>query len=330
MNKYQIFSKKDIMKQIKGLAIWVILSVVFWLANYYYPHQYIESAFYTFVALTAIHIAFKLILEKQVSKRIKEKRSRYSFKKIISILYLGSFVAALALIWSGGTQEVTVAFGLVTAGIAFALQDLLKNLAGGVIIYLNRLYVVGDRIEINSKIGDVIDIGILYTTILEIREWVSSDSPTGRISTIPNGLVISNNVNNYTKDHNYIWDEISMSLDYKSDSKYAYDKFMNIVTQETSQFVDTAKKSIAKMGEKYYLGDANTEPRIFMSLTDKEILLKIRYTVETRMRGIIKDKISNLILQEVKNSPEKIQISTATLNITGFPDINTRKEEKNG
>jgi len=316
------------MKQMKGLVIWIILSISFWFVNYYYPSQYIENTFYTFVTLTLIHITFKIILDSQFSKKIKEKRTRYSFKKITSILYVGTFAAAVVAVWSEGAQEVTVAFGLVTAGIAFALQDVIKNLAGGVIIYLNRLYVVGDRIEINAKIGDVLDIGIFYTTILEIREWMSSDSPTGRITTIPNGLVISNNVNNYTKDHNYIWDEISMSLDYRSDVKYVQEKFLNIVTEQTSQFANQAEKSIQKMGEKYYLGDANVKPGIYMSLTDKEIFLKIRYTVETRLRGIVKDKISRLILDEIENAPYRIMTSTQTLNITDFPDIKLKKEEK--
>lgn len=49
---------------------------------------------------------------------------------------------ALVAIWSGGTQEIALASGLVTAGVAFALQDLLKNIAGGAIIYMNRLYAV--------------------------------------------------------------------------------------------------------------------------------------------------------------------------------------------
>ena len=116
-----------------------------------------------------------------------------------------------------------------------------------------------------------------------------------------------------------------MSLDYKSDVKYAQEKFMNIVTLQTSQFVEKAKKSIESMGEKYYLGEANAEPVIFITLTDKEILLKIRYTVETRQRGVIKNKISNLILEEIKNSSDKIMISTQTLNITGFPSVSMEK-----
>lgn len=129
-----------------------------------------------------------------------------------SLFYIGAFLIVLVEIWSGGKQQVTVAFDLISAGIAFALQDLLKNLAGGLLIYLNKMYGVGDRIEINSKVGDVMDIGIFYTTILEVREWVSAEQATGRLTSIPNGQVLSNHVNNHTKDHNFIWDEIHIPI----------------------------------------------------------------------------------------------------------------------
>lgn len=303
------------------IAIWPILATVFWVSNFYYPLIYLENAFYSFLSLTVIHVLLKIILEQQITKKIKDKRTRYSFKKIVSVIYVAIFVASLAFIWSEGTQEITVAFGLAGAGIAFALQDLLKNIAGGAIIYMTRLYSVGDRIEVNSKTGDVIDIGILYTTLLETREWITADLPTGRLTTIPNGSVLSANVNNYTRDHNYIWDEIVFPLDYQSDSQYAYDRFLDIITQETSETVQRASKSIEKLGEKYYLGENSTEPTINIALTGSEISVRVRYTVDTRQRGAMKHKISNLILQEIKNSNGKIRVATSTLDIVGFPNV---------
>ncbi len=309
-------------------VIWAIVAAGLWLANYFYPNEFIEKGFYSFVGLTIIHIIMKMILEKQFSKKIKEKRSRYSFRKIISILYMVSFGIVLVGVWGGGAQEVTVAFGLLSAGVAFALQDLLKNLAGGIIIYLNRLYTIGDRIEMNGKTGDVIDIGILYTTILETREWISADLPTGRIATLPNGILLGNNLINYTKDHNYIWDEISLSLDYKSDYKFANERIYNIVSEETLLTVEKAKSSIEKLGEKYYLGENKTEPIIHLIPTDKEILLKVRYAVEVRQRSTMRNKISNRILEEIKKSDKKIMISTPLLDIVGFPSSNENLEKK--
>jgi small-conductance mechanosensitive channel len=58
---------------------------------------------------------------------------------------------------------------------------------------------------------------MLYTTILEIDEWVAGDQPTGRLSMIPNSYVLSNITNNYTKDFNFIWDEIAIPILYSSD-----------------------------------------------------------------------------------------------------------------
>ncbi len=304
----------------KIFLIWPIIATALWIANYYFPDSYIEKGFYTFVALTIIHIVIKLILEKQFSKKIKEKRTRYSFRKITSILYLGAFGIVLVAIWGGDTQNVTVAFGLVSAGVAFALQDVIKNLAGGIFIYLNRIYTVGDRIEMTGKTGDVIDIGIFYTTILETREWISADLPTGRITTIPNGVVLGTTINNYTKDHNYIWDEISLSLDYKSDYKYAYDKIFEIVENETKLAAENAKISIEKLGQKYYVGENRITPFISMIPTEKEILVKIRYTAEARQRTTMRNKINNLLLEEIKNSNGKMKISVATLDIVGFPN----------
>ncbi len=314
------------MKYNKIFIIWPIIAACLWVANYYYPQQYLEKGFFTFVGLTIIHIVIKLILEKQFSKKIKEKRTRYSFRKITSILYLAAFGIVLVVVWGGGAQEVTVAAGLISAGVAFALQDLLKNLAGAILIFLTRIYTVGDRIEINGKSGDVIDIGIFYTTLLETREWISADLPTGRITTIPNGVVLGNNVNNYTKDHDYIWDEISLSLDYKSDYRFAYDRIFAIVKQETQMTVEKARLSIDKLGEKYYVGENNLEPIISLIPTDKEILFKIRYTVEARQRSTTKTRINNLILEEIKNSDNKILISTPLLDIVGFPNTNKKTE----
>lgn len=308
--------------------LWPIISTGLWLTNYFFPHEFINKGFYTFVGLTVIHIIIKLILEKQFSKKIKEKRTRYSFRKITSILYLASFGILLVAVWGGGAQDVTVAFGLVSAGVAFALQDLLKNLAGGIMIYLNRLYNIGDRIELNGKTGDVINIGILYTTILETREWISSDLPTGRIASIPNGAVLGNNIINYTKDHNYIWDEISLSLDWKSDWKYARDRILDIVNKETQMTTEEARLSIDRLGEKYYLGENKIEPILALIPTDKEILYKIRYTVGVRDRSSMRNKINILILEEIKNSKNKIMVSTPLLDIVGFPNTNERRDEK--
>jgi len=304
-------------------SLWVILAGIFWTVNYFYFSPYLEKAFYTFLVLSIIYLIFKILLQEKIAKTIRDKKTKYSFSKAISVLYIAVFVIILITIWVENPQDITVAYGLAGAGIAIALQDLFKNIAGGVVLFLSGIYRVGDRIEVNGKAGDVMDIGILYTTILEIKDWVSGDQATGRLITIPNGQVLSNSVNNYTKDHNFIWDEIQIPIAYSNDWKIAHDSILNIVKEETKETVEQANKEIAGLEEKYYLDKRTAEPAIYLTSTDNWISFNIRYPTEVRKRRFLRDKITRLILEEL--SKKKIKIASTTLDIVGFPDVKVKE-----
>lgn len=307
------------------LSFWIVLSVSFWIMNYFYPSLYLENSFYSFLALSIIYLVFKVILHGKIVKTIKDKKTKYSFSKVISVLYIAVFLIVLVTIWVENPQDITVAYGLAGAGMAIALQDLFKNVAGGIVLFLTGIYRVGDRIEINEKAGDVMDIGILYTTVLEIKDWVSGDQATGRLISIPNGHILSSTVHNYSKDHNFIWDEIHIPIQYSDDWKLINAKMLEIVKNETREVVENANKEIAHLEEKYYLDKRSAEPAIYLTVTDNWISFNIRYPTEVRNRRFLRDKITRLILEEL--SKQKIKIASATLDIVGFPDIKVNKQD---
>lgn len=314
------------LKKIPTLTLWVILTVSLWVLNYVYPLVYLQKGFYTFLALSIIYFVFKLMIQEKIIKTIKDKKTKYSFSKVISVLYMAVFLVTIIMIWVENPQDITVAYGLAGAGIAIALQDLFKNVAGGIVLFLTGIYRVGDRIEVNGKSGDVMDIGILYTTILEIKDWVSGDQATGRIMSIPNGAILANSVNNYTKDHNFIWDELHIPISYASDWKMASQKILEIVKNETRHIAEQAEKEISTMEEKYYLDNRSVEPAIYLTSTDNWISFYIRFPTEVRNRRFIRDKITRLILDELSKS--NIKIASTTLDVVGFPDIKL-KDDKN-
>jgi small-conductance mechanosensitive channel len=243
------------MSMLKKIITSITLSfftVLLWLIYHSYTdfyNFYILKGFYTLFALTIIYIIFRVFLEELIVKRLKQTKMKYSFKKTISILYFLVFLFALVAIWIEQTETILISYGLIGAGIAVSLQDVFKNFAGGITIFSSGIYRVGDRVEINGKIGDIIDIGVLYTTIMEIGEWVDGNQATGRLSFIPNSNVLSSNVNNFTKDHNFIWDEISLPITYDSDWKKAHEKIYKIIKKETEIIAVQADKEIGKLGE---------------------------------------------------------------------------------
>jgi small-conductance mechanosensitive channel len=307
-------------KKLVSLLSLIIITGLFWFAQFQYPNVYLERGFYTFLTVTIVYFVFKSVFEEIVARQIKEAKTRYSFRKTISILYFVVLVLVLIRIWVEQTETLLVSYGLMAAGIAIALQDFFKNFVGGVIIFVTGIYRVGDRIEINQKVGDVIDIGILYTTLLELKEWVAGDQATGRLTVIPNGYVLSGTLNNYTKDNNFIWDELTIPITYDSDWKEAVTTIQRIVGNETKSMAEQAEQEIVKLAEKYYLSTRAVEPVIYLTLTDNWITFNIRYLTDVRQRRVVRSTLSQMILEEIQKS-EKVKIASTTLDIIGLPEL---------
>ena len=304
------------MNRLVALVAQSAMCLLSWVANYYYPHAYLEKAFYTFLALAIVYFVFRIALENAIVRTIRDAKTRYSIRKATSIVYLLVFVLVLIRIWIEDSEALLVSYGLIGAGIAIALQDVFKNFVGGIIVFSSGTYRVGDRIEIDSRFGDVIDIGLMYTTLLEIREWVEGDQATGRLTILPNGKVISGVIHNYTKDHSFIWDEIELPITYGCDWKYAIERFSAVIETEAAELTKHAEKDMAKIMTKYYLPKRGVEPAIFLTLTDNWINLSIRYIALVRERRVLRDRIYRKLLEEVNGSDGRIEIASETMDIT--------------
>lgn len=298
----------------------LILAIGSWTINVYYKDVDLAKFVYSTIAITLSYLFFRIIMEQIVARRIHEPKTRYSFRKTTHILFLVTSFIIVLRIWIINPQALLVAYGLVAAGVAIALQDLFKNFAGGIMIFAAGIYEISNRIEIGGKYGDIIDINLFYTTILEIREWVNGDQVTGRITSIPNGMVLSQAVNNYTKDHHFLWDEISIPVTYESGWKSAISIMKAIAARETKETAAQARKSLEGLEEKYYLPERPTEPDVFVTLTDNWIMLRLRYVIEVRDRRFVNSRMSVLILQEFEGSPS-ITIASSTVSIVHAPNI---------
>ena len=303
-----------------------LLSILLWAVNFQYPNIYLEKIAYSVLASSIIYLVFSVFIEEFIEKRVKDSKTRYSLRKVISILSISSLLIVLVTIWITETQNILVAVGLIGAAVAFAIQDVFKNFIGGITILLNGLYHVGDRIEINQKYGDVIDISIFYTTLMEIREWVSGDQVTGRLTLIPNSSVLAGAIQNYTRDFDFIWDEITIPITYDSDWNEASNKILEIVKNETQTVSENARSGMQKLEGKYYFTKRAFEPGIFITLTDNWISFGIRYVTEVRSRRVLHDRLSRQILAEIEKNG-KIKVASSTINITDFPPIHVSQEK---
>ncbi|MBU0527602.1 mechanosensitive ion channel family protein [Candidatus Micrarchaeota archaeon] len=312
------------LQRIFFFLILIALTAGTWFVSQQYPHPMLDSAINTLIALTILYLVFKLVLDKVVADKLDDPKLRYSFRKAVSFAYVIVLFIAVITIWIPNPEALFVAYGLMAAGIAVALSDLFKNLAGGVIIFFTKPFSVGDRIEISGEFGDIIDVDIMYTTLMEIREWVDGDQATGRLNIVPNGLILTSVVNNYTKDNEFIWDEIMIPITYNSDWKAASNLMLDTVKKETETIIQKSNKEYSHLLEKYYLRKKPAEPGVFMKLTDNWIQLAVRYMTPARERRTLHNQLSKILLTKFEKS-KKIKIASATYEIVGLPQIRLKK-----
>ncbi|MFP4546360.1 MAG: mechanosensitive ion channel family protein [Methanomassiliicoccales archaeon] len=284
-----------------------------------YPQDYLQKGYMTLLALAAVYLVLMILIEEAVSRRITDARTRYSLRKTVYIIFLSITLIILIRVWVADSQALVVSYGLVGAGVAIALQDMFRNFAGGVMLFTSGIYRVGDRIEVKGTKGDVLDIGILYTTLLEIQAWVDGDQPTGRLVTIPNGLVIGDQVWNYTRDHGYLWDELVLPLSYRSDLQEAIRRLRGILIDEASEYTKGAGKDIERMGEKYYVPDQDLEPAVFITPNDNWVDIKLRYVTPAKERRFLRERILRGIMKEIESN-DLLEWGSSTVEITRFPD----------
>ncbi|HDR73223.1 MAG TPA: mechanosensitive ion channel [Methanoculleus sp.] len=308
------------LRELVTFLLLIALAAVIWFASTLYDSPYLPGLFLTTLAIALVYLVFRLVADGVASRAIKDAKTRYTFRKAVSILFFLALAAVVIRIWVDDPQVLLLSYGLLAAGLAIALQDVFKNFVGGILIIATGLYGVGDRIEAEGVIGDVMDIGMMGTTLLEIQGWVAGDQPTGRITVIPNGFALSGTVHNYTKDNTFIWDEIAVPVTYDSDWKEAAALFLGVVRGEVAAMAERADRQIAVNGEKYYLPKKMTEPAVFLTLTDNWITFDIRYVAAVRERRVIHDRLTRLILAAVEQS-DRVRIASETIIVTGTHDV---------
>jgi small-conductance mechanosensitive channel len=138
------------------------------------------------VGLLAIFLAVRAI-QHSVTQRIEAPQARYRICKLVALGGYLSIVLFISLVFSDQLGHLAVAFGVIGAANAFALQEVIASLGGWVAITLGPYYKLGDRILINGLLGDVIDISPLRTTVMECGGWVGADLHNGRIVRIASG-----------------------------------------------------------------------------------------------------------------------------------------------
>jgi small-conductance mechanosensitive channel len=217
-------------------------------------------------------------------RRADDVRIRYRWQKTTSYIVVPLGILIVGRIWFEGFSSIATFLGLVSAGIAIALKDLLVNLAGWAFVLWRRPFEVGDRIQLGEHSGDVIDVRIFQFTLLEIGNWVDADQSTGRVIHVPNGKVLTDTLANYSKGFQYIWNELPILITFESNWQKAKDILAEISERHAAHVTGDAAERIKEVSRRFMIFYSTLTPTVYTSVADCGVLLSVRYLCEPRRR----------------------------------------------
>jgi small-conductance mechanosensitive channel len=273
----------------------------------------------TVVTAVIVIIFISQIIKGIIPKHIDDTSSRYRARKFVNIIGYTSAMVVILVVFSSQLSALNVVLGVAGAGVAFAFQEVIASFAGYLVLHSSNFFKVGDRVLLGGIKGDVIDVGLLRTSLMEIGDWINGDRYNGRITKVANSFIFKAPVHNYSGDFPFLWDEIQIPVKTEGDFEYAREKFLEILFDVQGEFVEEARQYWHKMTEQYMVEDAKVDPFVLMIFDENWITFTLRYVVDYKSRGATKDEIYKKVLKTIKNSEGKLEVASAAFEITAFP-----------
>ena len=269
-------------------------------------------------------------LSRLLQRGVDSENVRFWTRQAINLAFAFLLLLGVLSIWFDDPTRLATGIGLVTAGLAFALQKVITAVAGYFVILRGDTFSVGDRITMGGVRGDVIKLGFVKTTIMEMgqppsvqtadpAQWVKSRQYTGRVVTVTNDKVFDEAVYDYTRDFPYLWEELSLPIAHRDDRHRAEAILLETARRYTVARDEMTAEALDAMRSKYFVRDVDLDPHVYWRITDNWLELTVRFL--TGVHGVrgTKDQMSREILTALDDAG--IGIASATYEITGVPPL---------
>lgn len=274
---------------------WAQLNITAALLN-----QWVET-----VLAVVVLLFLRWLLLRMVGRRGRTIETQYWGVKVINYAIWLVIALAVGWIWRDDVKSLLTFLGLLTAGIAIALRNPVLSLIGWFFILFRRTFEVGDRIEIDGHVGDVIDISIFQFTLLEVGNWVSGEQTSGRILHVPNNKVFSDVFANYTAEFPYVWHEMQVVVPVDSNWQKAKTLLTEILNRHAGEVAAEAEAWAAQPGNHRFLVVYGTlTPIVYTRVEPDGVHLTLRYLTYARQRRVLESEIWEDILMAFSAEPD--------------------------
>jgi small-conductance mechanosensitive channel len=269
-------------------------------------HHIVEAMLWILLVLLAVYIADRVIERLFIGMTAENKRID-TLRAVVKFAAQAIGAIAILFIILGMPTQTTTVLGLAGAGLTVAMKDFIVAFFGWFVLMGRNGIRVGDWVEINGVGGEVVEVGLLKTVLLETGSWTDAGHPTGRRVSFVNSFAIEGHFFNFTTSGQWMWDEIKVLVPAAQDPYPVIEGIQKLVDKETSANAEKAAAEWEQATTHYRVKTLSATPGINVVPTGSGIEVHVRYITRVYERHDVRKRMYEALVELMHGKREEVK-----------------------
>jgi small-conductance mechanosensitive channel len=304
------------------LILLILLSLYYFVGSKFFPANISTVPSLQRWLIGAILIDLLIAIVKSIRiywiNQLHNKPARYNLTRVLNLLTVLAVTIIVVSLLFASWYTALVSIGVFSLILGFALQTPITSFIGWIYLLVRQPYRVGDRIQIGTATGDVIDVSYLDTTLWEFGgPYLSTQHPSGRVIKFPNSMVLNQTVYNYSWPlFPYIWNEIKFEVAYDSDLEFITRTMQEVVEQDLGEQMVDLIQVYRELLRQTPVDELEIQERPVVHFRASEntwLEAIVRYLVHPKESGKVKTRLTKKLLDKLNSEPERVLFPKSNL-----------------
>jgi small-conductance mechanosensitive channel len=269
-------------------------------------HRLIESVLWILLVLVVVYLAHRVI-ERLFTGVTAENKRIDTLRAVVKFAAQAVGAIVIAFLIFGMPNQTTTVLGLAGAGLTVAMKDFIVAFFGWFVLMGRNGLRVGDWVEINGVAGEVIEVGLLKTILLETGSWTDAGHPTGRRVSFVNSFAIEGHFFNFTTSGQWMWDELQVLIPPGQDPYPIIDGIQKLVEKETEANVGKAEAEWQQTTTRYRVKALSAAPGLSVRPTGGGIEVNVRYITRAYERHESRKRLYEAVVEMMHGRREAVK-----------------------
>lgn len=259
-------------------------------------HGLIQSGLWILLIVLLVYLAGRMI-DRLFADLTPERKRLITLRSVIRFALQAVGVLLTAIVLFGLPSQMPTILGLAGAGLTVALKDFIVAFFGWFVLMGRNGIRVGDWVEINGVAGEVVEIGLLRTVLMETGNWADAGHPTGRKVAFVNGFAVEGHYFNFSTSGQWLWDEIQLLIRPEDDPYPIIDSVHKLISRETEGDARSAEDEWQQSTGRYRVKSFSAEPAINLRPTAAGVEVRVRYITRAHERYATRTRLNHAIVR---------------------------------